>query len=242
MLIDSIIKNARGAMAEDQIKKSCEQFCNFVGFEKYMVFGSVFHTMVDPPSININNIGSSANIKRNTYQAIIEDAFEHSRPIIYANNLPQGSPLLQSAKRGRRGAYKNEIGICFPVHFPSGRFAMLYLKTRSDSKDYSDLIMSVVVAGNQFAREIGTAVLRVLEYNLGSDSPYLSVREKECLLLASDGLTPLEISKKLELSTHTVLFHLKKARKKLASKNLQGAIRVAIMNGDVTARIQSGKC
>lgn len=242
MIIDSIIKNARSAIKEDQIKKCCEQFCNYVGFNNYLIFGSVFHTMIHPPKIILSNIGISGKPRASEYQPLVEDAIMQSTPIISAN-LAKNSLLRATSHiakyKTRRRAAKNTISISFPVHFPCGRFALLHVKTEADNNDCSELIMNVMISGNLFAREIGTAILRVLEYSLGNETPYLSVREKECLLLASDGLNPKLISNQLGLSTHTVLFHLKKARKKLTCKNLQGAISKAIMSGDITANIDS---
>ncbi|MDH5178935.1 MAG: LuxR family transcriptional regulator [Gammaproteobacteria bacterium] len=238
MIFDSIVKNARSAITTEQIETSCQQFCDYIGFETYMVFGSIFLTMVDPPRITLSNTTRKSRLKPAEFEDLIHATVEHSTPVITAN-LPKNSPLQSSMFNIRRSRSKNMIGISFPVHFPSGRFAMLHVSTQVDGADYSDLIMTVLISGNLFAREIGTSLLRVLEYDIGVESPYLSLREKECLLLASDGLTPLNISKKLGLSTHTVLFHLKKARKKLSSKNLQGAISRALMTGGVSARIDS---
>lgn len=238
MIFDTIIKKAKSAIDEEQIKTTCEQFCNYIGFDQYMVFGSIFLTMVDPPRLILSNANKKTRLKPGDFEQLIQNSVNHSTPIISAN-LQKDSPLNTSMLNIKRNRSKNNIGISFPVHFPSGRFALLHVTTQADGKDYSDLIMTVMVSGNLFSREIGTSLLRILEYDLGNEVPYLSVREKECLLLASDGLTPLKISKKLGLSTHTVLFHLKKARKKLTSKNLQGAISKALMSGDVTALIDS---
>ncbi|TMH10837.1 MAG: helix-turn-helix transcriptional regulator, partial [Betaproteobacteria bacterium] len=56
-------------------------------------------------------------------------------------------------------------------------------------------------------------------------------RERECLTLASRGLTSEDIAARLEISPRTVEFHFAGIRSKLAAANRQEAIAKAMAAG-----------
>jgi DNA-binding CsgD family transcriptional regulator len=62
----------------------------------------------------------------------------------------------------------------------------------------------------------------------------LSGRERECLTLASRGLTSDDIAGRLEISPRTVEFHFAGIRSKLAAANRQEAIAKAMSAGLIT--------
>lgn len=94
--------------------------------------------------------------------------------------------------------------------------------------------------------EIEEAILSVyegrlymsLELNMSNDekqemknTPVLSTREKEVLLLIADGLTNPQIAAKLFLSLHTVDSHRKNLLTKFAVNNTASLIKLAAKNG-----------
>ncbi|MDH5408196.1 MAG: LuxR family transcriptional regulator [Gammaproteobacteria bacterium] len=238
MIFDTLIKKLKRSMQEDDISHLCQQYCDYIGFDYFVLFGTVFHTLINPPSSTLSNMTTSIRSHQVDIDLLIKERIKHSTPVVSAQ-LDKSSPLHSFIPNPDPILIDNHISISFPVHFPSGRYALFHLLTETEGEEYNDLIMDVLVSGNIFAREAGTAIIRTLEYNLDNEPLYLSQREKECLLLASDGLNPKTIATELGLSTHTVMFHLKKSRKKLDCKNLQGAISKAMMSGDVTAALDT---
>jgi DNA-binding CsgD family transcriptional regulator len=62
----------------------------------------------------------------------------------------------------------------------------------------------------------------------------LSKRERECLVLASRGLTTEDIGDKLAITPRTVQFHFDSVRTKLSAANRQEAIAKAYKTGIIT--------
>lgn len=64
--------------------------------------------------------------------------------------------------------------------------------------------------------------------------PHLSPRERECLTFTAVGLRPAQIAHRLNMTKHTVDFHLKSARKKLNALTLTHAVARAIELEEIT--------
>ena len=71
----------------------------------------------------------------------------------------------------------------------------------------------------------------------GSNYGVLSVRERECLMLAAIGKTADGIAGVLGISFFTVTEHLKDARQKLGAANIPHAVALAISRGYLSAHI-----
>lgn len=236
--LDNIILQIQQADNKQQVEQYCNTFCQSVNFDNYLVFGSVFTSMLSPPSCVLGGLGKTVRNRKVQLQTITDACLNTSTPIIAGNFHPDSllnTPLIKSIKSPSRKG----ISISFPVHYPIGKFAFFHISTNKTRDNSEQHIMDTLTTGNLFAREAGNAILRLLESELENKPPYLVAREKECLLLASDGSTPQQIAQQLGLSSHTVIFHLKKARQKLASKNIQGAISKAILRGDVKTTVDS---
>lgn len=92
---------------------------------------------------------------------------------------------------------------------------------------------------------VGTALLlsrylhKACVHNLYSQKdasqPRLSRREVECLTWASKGKTTWEISRVLDISEHTVNFHLRNANSKLGTINRRQAVAKCIQMGYLAA-------
>jgi DNA-binding NarL/FixJ family response regulator len=65
----------------------------------------------------------------------------------------------------------------------------------------------------------------------GSDSGLLSVREREVLLLISEGKTSEHIARQLFLSVNTIDTHRKNIISKLNARNITDAVRMALQKG-----------
>ena len=59
----------------------------------------------------------------------------------------------------------------------------------------------------------------------------LSAKEKQVLQLSAKGMTRTEISKALNISHHTVDYHIRNSLKKLNATNITSAVVMAISGG-----------
>ena len=66
---------------------------------------------------------------------------------------------------------------------------------------------------------------------MGSGSPRLTPRERECLAWASNGKSEWEISQILGISEHTSEKHLRNAKKKMGAITRAHAVAEAIRRG-----------
>ncbi len=57
---------------------------------------------------------------------------------------------------------------------------------------------------------------------------HLTLKEKEILIWSARGLTKTDIGCHLNISTHTVDYHVRNAIKKLGAKNITSAVVVAL--------------
>ena len=235
---NNIISNMQQACTREQIEYCCTAFCEHAGFDHYLLYGSVFSSLLSPPSYIFGDLGKTVPNKKRQLQKITQACMDSSTPII-TGNFSKDSILDNSLIHPLSSPLKNQLAINFPVHFPMGKFAYLHISTNTDKVNDDEKIISTLASGNLFAKQAGTAILNLLESDLENKPPYLNGREKECLLLAADGSTPQQIGKLVGLSHHTVTFHLGKAREKLATKNIPGAVSKAILRGDVKTIIGS---
>ena len=240
LTLDNIINGIKQSDSREQIQHYCNQFCQHVDFKHFMLFGSIFTSMVAPPSYVIASPDKTFRNKKRQLEAIVLSCKDTFTPVITGNIDPQ-SFLSNSLFRTYSVSAAKQLSISFPVHFPAGKFAVLHLATPIKKQDIENKVLSSLAFGNLFAHEAGKSILHFLENELENKPPYLNQREKECLLLASDGKAPSQIGRQVGLSAHTVTFHLKKAREKLHSKNIQGAVSKAMLRGDVRTQISSGK-
>lgn len=234
-IIVGLKNNLQKSLSKEEIKDICNEFCEIVGFDNYFLYGSAFTCLLSPPDLFIYGPGQTRP-KKNTIDAIVKGCLNTSTPIISGNFDIHASG---SSNKFYQHTSSNKLTISYPVHFPQSKFAIFYMSSSSPRKELSQKVESTLAIGNMFAHSAGMAIVNLLEADLEDTPPYLSKREKECLLLASDGNSSHEISNKVGLSAHTINFYLKKARNKLHSKNIQGAISKAMLMGEIKPQIGS---
>lgn len=85
--------------------------------------------------------------------------------------------------------------------------------------------IEAVMAGNRFLSTEAAATVKKKE---NSETPVITRREKEVLVLIADGLTNTEIAEKLFISTTTVDTHRKNLLAKFEVRNTATLIRMAV--------------
>lgn len=237
---DGIIESVRQANNYEQLMQACQHFCMQVGFKNYLLSGTIFTSMTTPLRRTIYSPGKAATLKHHLFENITHACINSITPIINGN-IAKNSPLQNSGLNIHSIANARKLSISFPVHFSCGKYAFFHIFTNTLKQDVEYRIINCLSVGNLFALEASNVLLQIFKTEVANSHPYLSQRESECLLLASEGASPKQIGEQTGLSPHTVNAYLKKARAKLNSKNIGGAICKAMLSGEIVPRIGSEK-
>lgn len=106
--------------------------------------------------------------------------------------------------------------------------AMGYLLKNADKHEIIKAIQTVYIGNNYLTHEADRALK--YEKELQNKLPKLTKREKEVLILITEGFTNAQISEKLFISIDTVDSHRKNLHTKLGVKNTAMLIRLASEN------------
>lgn len=120
-------------------------------------------------------------------------------------------------------------GLCVPVPGIDGAAGTLTLATcsRVDQPALDAALPHALL----FSRHLLAACQALIEAERDRMGPRLSPREVECLSWAAMGKTTWEISRVLDISEHTVIYHLRNTVTKLGAVNRQQAIAKSIRLG-----------
>ncbi len=106
-----------------------------------------------------------------------------------------------------------------------------YLLKETSADELFLAIDKVLLGENYISPLISGAVMQALKIPASKSFATLTPREKEVLLLISDGLTTQDIADKLFLSINTIETHRKNMLAKLSLKNTAQLVRYAIEKG-----------
>jgi DNA-binding CsgD family transcriptional regulator len=125
-------------------------------------------------------------------------------------------------------------GICIPIHDFGDMLGTVTLTTCNPDVNQQWLYQTTATA-LLFCKYLHHACLRHAQNEQASGRPRLSPREVQCLTWASKGKTTWEISRVLDISEHTVNFHMRNANTKLGVVNRRQAVARSIQLGMLTA-------
>ncbi|TVZ37749.1 transcriptional regulator, LuxR family [Alteromonadaceae bacterium 2753L.S.0a.02] len=234
--IDAIHHKLELASSTEDLQAACEDFCKLSTF-KYFLFGVCDATSLSSPKITtLSNYPEEwfkkyfdADMKK--HDPVVVYCFENTAPIRWKKLVtmeryitPVGEEIMREASQ-----YGLVDGISIPIKSPSGEIALLSLST-DDGEDLEQRVNQALVLGMSFSNILFEHYMR-LSSNDNSRSINLTDREKECLFWACEGKTAWEMSKIIDVSERTVIFHLTSATKKLGASNRQHAVAKAIMYG-----------
>lgn len=134
-----------------------------------------------------------------------------------------------------RTVYKQGVrgGVCIPIHDHPNIMGTLTLA--SNTSTTVQCLSNGIGTALLFSKYLHKACAPNLRRPKSGVEPHLSPRELECLTWASKGKTTWEISRVLEISEHTVNFHLRNANSKLGATNRRQAVAKSIHLGFVLA-------
>lgn len=163
-------------------------------------------------------------------------SFDNALPLVWDQQSERGRDAKTDAFLADAQAHGVASGVSFPVYaiYPSRNLVALNSRNPAIDKARRDEIvrsLGDIVLFGQYFHEL--FVKAVVERGLApaAEGAPLSSREKQCLQLASNGLTSLEIGVKLGIADRTVNFHFANIVSKLAVHNRHEAIAKGVRLG-----------
>jgi DNA-binding CsgD family transcriptional regulator len=163
----------------------------------------------------------------------VQAVLETPMPVIWDQRTFRGKSAATDRFLDAALSYGIASGVAIPVHDSRNHASMMALSSDIPLYDESRLThvnnrLGEIVLFAQCLHEIFTAAILQLGISPLSRGASLSGRERECLTLASRGLTSEDIAGRLEITTRTVQFHFDSIRSKLSASNRQEAIAKAM--------------
>ncbi len=154
----------------------------------------------------------------NTVEPVIWEDLARERPL----SPKQRRVMVESHDAGLLN------GVSIPVHGPAGETYVISLATgTADPPRFADPAKLQLLA-----MQFMMFYARQLRRSLGEPgSVHLTDRERECLTWTARGKSAWSIGKILNVSEHTVNFHLKRGMAKLGSANRMQAVVAALRQG-----------
>ncbi|ABD82755.1 LuxR family transcriptional regulator [Saccharophagus degradans] len=226
------------ATDEETLKELCLKFCELVGFEFY-----IFGIISSASSLSSPTISTISNYPDEWFKNYFEEGMQRHDPVV--RYCMQNTSAIRWRQLMDLEHYvdaigekimirASESGLCdglsIPIKAPSGEIAIFSLASNREEG-----LNQRINACLPFAQSFGTQVFEcysALMLKLAQNKQtHLTAREKESLFWACEGKTTWEISKILDVSERTVIFHLSSATSKLGAVNRQHAVAKAILSG-----------
>jgi len=119
---------------------------------------------------------------------------------------------------------------CEIAHEAIGHGAAGFVSKDAEEQEISDAIVAVAAGRSVLSPALQSGVLDLIR-DRARGATQLSVRERELLQLAADGLTTAEIAKRLYLSPNTVKTYWQRLYEKLGSRDRASALAEALRRG-----------
>ncbi|MDH5445019.1 MAG: LuxR C-terminal-related transcriptional regulator [Gammaproteobacteria bacterium] len=238
MDFDSLLGNLENTNCVEQLRSCCNIFVDIHNYDYYSLYGSIYTSLLSPSLHKISGPHNKRPKNNETEHDILQTCIDSTTPVILGNFSDSKlifNPLIRTIHKPNA----RKLDIYFPIHFPVGKIAIFHLTKRSKKENIEESVFNILPKGRQFASEAGLAFVSLIEKEWENIYPELSQRERHCLLLTADGLSPKNIAEEIGLSQHTVIFYLKNVRKKYDAKNIQSAISKAILKGDIMPQMVS---
>jgi len=166
----------------------------------------------------------------------VQAVLETPLPVIWDQGTFRGKSAATDQFLDAAMSYGIASGVAIPVHDSRGHASMTALSSGYPVYDAARLSLvnrrlGEIVLFAQCLHEIFSAAILQCGIAPLSRGASLSSRERECLTMASRGLTSDDIAGRLEISPRTVEFHFAGIRSKLAVANRQEAIAKAMSAG-----------
>ena len=233
-----LIEESQRASSVEELHAICSKACQMFGFDQFLYGSRVPTSFVRPQLIIISGYSQQWWDRYNEQDYFkadpVLDYCTHNTLPIEWDHLPETpqQKKLSSQIMNECAVFGLRSGVSFPVHTPSGEFAMLSFTSDRSPQNIKPEIKLAMPHLMILSHYIHEAVMRVFRTKQTiEDRIELTFREKECLLWAAEGKTSDETADILHISESTVRFHLNNAARKLNVHSRRHAIARAICLG-----------
>lgn len=222
---------------EEQLKIVCNKFCGAVGFEYYL------YAVCQVTSLSAPQIHSISNYPDDWFRMYFDEEMQKHDPVVkycFENTTPIRWDKLVGMEQyfdevgveimRRAGEFGLVNGLSIPLKAPSGEVAIFSLATNNAEK-IEERLLEVLPYAQLFGTRIFDIHSRLRQPMTEAKAYRLTARELECLFWACEGKTTWEISKIVDVTERTIIFHLASATKKLGATSRQHAVAKAIICG-----------
>ena len=176
---------------------------------------------------------------------VVGEAADGAQALRLAGELEPDLMLVDVGMRGMSGI---ELAAALRDRHPAIRVLMLsmydtreyvlsairagargYVLKEAPAEEIVAAIGAVCAGGNYFSAQVSSLVLKH-----GADSPQLTAREHEVLLLLAHGESNKAVAKRLDISVRTVEAHRLSLRRKLGADSASALLKIALTNGWTT--------
>lgn len=224
--------------SEEGIKQCCENFCRVADLEYY-----IYAIIRSVSSLSSPEIYTYTNYPNDWFNSYFDEGMQKHDPVVkycFENTTPiHWDKLIQMEKyidpvgvkiMERAATIGLVNGLSMPLKTPNGEVAIFSLAScRSDAIE--DRLLDVLPHAQTFGSQLFQTFYRLKSENPEFNQRKLTARELECLFWACEGKTTWEISKIVDVTERTIIFHLTSATKKLGAVNRQHAVAKAIISG-----------
>lgn len=206
------------------------------GYEKTLIaVAPDRHALLDDTYVRSNYPSQWRNTYDRAGYAIIDPVVAHclmrSTPLIWEAEMFAGK--LQKEMYEEACSHGIRAGVTLPLHGPQGELGILCFvnDVRPDAHFRDEAVRNMPALSMLRDFVFDTAFERARAAFKSGAAPDITGRELECLKWGASGISPLEISQKLNCSERTVNFHFNNIRRKLKAKSRQQAIVKALRMG-----------
>lgn len=225
------------AETEEDIKIVCNKLCEIVGFEYYL------YAICSVTSLSAPTIHSISNYPDEWFRMYFDEEMQKHDPVVkycFENTTPIRWDKLISMEQyfdevgveimRRAEAFGLVNGLSIPLKAPSGEVAIYSLATNNPER-IEERLLEVLPYAQLFGTRIFDIQSRLNQTMSEAKAYRLTAREVECLFWACEGKTTWEISKIVNVTERTIIFHLASATKKLGATSRQHAVAKALICG-----------
>lgn len=225
------------AESEGELKNICLAFSECVNFEYYL-YGICSFSSLSTPQIHCISNYPDDWIKRyfeegfQNHDPVVKYCMENLAPVRWDQLVQMRQYVDSVGEVIMNDASKLGLvnGCSIPMKSPTGEVAIFSLAT-CNREDIDRRLLEVLPYAQLFASKLFEAYFKINQTLMEGKAFKLTDREVECLFWACEGKTAWEISKIIDVTERTIVFHLTSATKKLGAVNRQHAVAKALIHG-----------
>tara|TARA_R110002072_G_scaffold238329_1_gene395695 strand:+ start:31791 stop:32528 length:738 start_codon:yes stop_codon:yes gene_type:complete len=233
---NAIVDQISNAKTKQELHEISLAFCQLVNMPYYVIGVFSQDSLYSPAIHTLNNYPKDwmdlyAEQNRHKNDPVIAYMLTSHSPVrwdkLLKNERFQSVEQVLFMKQAIKYGLSN--GFSIPIKSISSEFAIFSMAI-GEAENAIDIMDNAQPFAHTFATHLFERFLAILSQEEIKQFE-LTKRERECMFWACEGKTTWEISKIIDISERTVLYHLNNSTKKLGAINRQHAVAISINRG-----------